>query len=107
MVSIRKRRHTALFHERQVSKLGVQHEIIDHRVQKVESSASQQGGGTSNYDMEMKPSYEGAIGFSAFSGSSSSKDELAHTIQEHGLKRRKRQRRKYLENQEPCMMRGV
>eukprot|EP00249_Psilotum_nudum_P020762 c27835_g1_i4 orf=1416-2036(+) len=107
MVSIRKRRHAALLLERQVSKLGVNREMVEPRVQKVESSLSQQGCSTPTYDPQLQPAFEGALELSAFSVSSSSKDELKTMNHERELKRRKRQRRKYLENQEPCMMRGV
>ncbi|KAL5711654.1 hypothetical protein ACHQM5_013916 [Ranunculus cassubicifolius] len=46
-------------------------------------------------------------GSSNLSGTSSSKEEQSLNFPGHPVKRRKQHRRKHVENQEPCIMRGV
>lgn len=114
MVSIRKRRHIGPLERHkvlsQISRVNGQHQILEPKVQVVENSDFQGDSAgalrPSENNVEMKPVMEVQVGFSAFSGSSSSTD-IKNPIQDQELKRRKRQRRKSFENQEACLLRGV
>lgn len=112
-MSIRKRRHLRLTEKHnvlgQISRFQVaQQEAVQPKVEAGEERASQISIiEPPEYYAEVKPVLEPSSGPSIISESNSSKDSRNAVQAERELKRRKRQRRRQVENQEACMLRGV
>ncbi|KAI5067355.1 hypothetical protein GOP47_0017883 [Adiantum capillus-veneris] len=112
MVSIRKRRHLGLVEKlkvlNQVSRLNASQEQAEQpKVEpRDEPAITKSIIEPSDHYLELRLAQEPRIGPTVVSESNSSKDSR-NVVQERDTKRRKRPRRKQVENEEACMLRGV
>ncbi|KAJ7537667.1 hypothetical protein O6H91_11G016600 [Diphasiastrum complanatum] len=109
MVSIRRRRQSVTDADRNIylghnSTMGIKLEITEPFVQKVDSAISHAEAPKTSLGSGSNLEFQGRFNIAV---STTSKDNLKALSQEREFKRRKHQKRKQQENQEPCTLRGV